>query len=126
MAASRGLPRSDVLVQRVRALGRQPPKPRAEILAPRALQKVRVRDAHEVGWPPAEVFRDRMCLCSVFALLGGNRQSRALRFSLPVRSRKSAFGMHMRLDGRQKRSSEIGCACAACSRSWAATAKAAR
>src|SRR5437667_1399409 len=26
-----------------------------------------------------------MCLCSVFALLGGNRQSRAPRFPLPVR-----------------------------------------
>ena len=29
-----------------------------------------------------------MCLCSVPALFGGYRQSRALRFSLPVRSQK--------------------------------------
>jgi len=39
--------------------------------------------------------------------LGGNRQSRAPRFSLPVRSRESAFGIFIRLDGRQKRSSGL-------------------
>ena len=38
-------------------LGRQPPEPRAEILAPGALQIIRVRDAHQVGGPPEEVFR---------------------------------------------------------------------
>lgn len=31
--------------------------PRAEILAPGALQIIRVRDAHHVGGPPEEVFR---------------------------------------------------------------------
>jgi len=46
----------------------------------------------------------------VFALRGGNRQSRAPRFSLPVRSIpqvRDAFGIFMRFDGRQKRSSDL-------------------
>ena len=49
--------RADVLVQRVRAFRRQPPEPRAEILAPGALQIIRVRDASS-GWTAAsEIFR---------------------------------------------------------------------
>jgi hypothetical protein len=65
-------------------------------------------DAH-----PPRPFEDevnsscRTCLCSVLALPGGNRHSRALRFSLPVRSRKSAFGIFIRFDGRQERSSGL-------------------
>ena len=39
------------------------------------------------------------------ALCAGKRQSRAERFSDFVRSRKSAFGILMRLEGRQERSS---------------------
>lgn len=34
-------------------------------------------------------------------------RSRALGYSLPVRSRKSAFGIFMRFDGRQCRSSGV-------------------
>jgi len=41
--------RADVFVQRVRALRRQPPKPRTDVFAPRALQKIRVRDLHQIG-----------------------------------------------------------------------------
>jgi len=44
-------------VQRVRAPGRQPPEPRAEIVAPGALQIIRVGDFHQVGGPPGEIFR---------------------------------------------------------------------
>src|SRR6266487_3067646 len=46
-----------MFVQRVRAFGRQSPEPRAEILASGALQIIRVRDLHQVGRPPGEVFR---------------------------------------------------------------------
>src|SRR5437879_569436 len=49
--------RADMLVQRVRALRRQPPEPRAQVLAPRALQIIRIRYLHQVGWMPREVFR---------------------------------------------------------------------
>lgn len=66
--------RADVFVQRVRALGRQPPEPRAEILAPRALQIIRVRDAHQVGRPPGKVFRlDEMVTLNGFHKLAGER-----------------------------------------------------
>ena len=41
----------------------------------------------------------------LLALPGGNRHKRALRFSLPVRSRKSAFRIRIKFDGRQWRSS---------------------
>ena len=47
----------DVFVQRARAFRRHPPKPRAEIFTARALQKVRVRNAHQVGWTPEEILR---------------------------------------------------------------------
>jgi NADPH-dependent 2,4-dienoyl-CoA reductase/sulfur reductase-like enzyme len=49
--------RTDVLVQRVRAFGWQSPQPRAQILAARALQIIRVRNFHQVRRPPVQVFR---------------------------------------------------------------------
>src|SRR6185295_16231221 len=48
-----------------------------------------------------------MCLWSVLALLDGSRQSLAPRISLLVRSRKSALGIFIRLEGRQWRSSGL-------------------
>ena len=64
--------RSDVFVQSVRALGRQPPQPRAEILAPGALQKIRIGDFHQVGRPPEEVLRlDEMVTLNRFHELAG-------------------------------------------------------
>ena len=44
---------------------------------------------------------------SVPALFGGYRQRRALRFSLPVRSRKSAFGICIILEVCQESSSGL-------------------
>ena len=46
-----------MLVQRVRAFGRQSPQPRTNIFAARALQVIRVRDFHQVRWPPVQIFR---------------------------------------------------------------------
>src|SRR6266511_1655419 len=80
--------RADVLVQRVRALWRQPPEPRSEILAPGAIQIIRVRDAHQVGGPPGEVFRlDEMVIR--FHGLDGKRFCRCRCKATWVRPRKS-------------------------------------
>jgi len=46
-----------MFVQRVRTLRRQTPEACAEILAPGALQIIRVRDLHQVGRSPEEIFR---------------------------------------------------------------------
>ena len=46
-----------MLVQSVRAFGRQSPKPRAKILAACALQIIRIRDLHQVRRPPVQIFR---------------------------------------------------------------------
>ena len=46
-----------MLVQRVRTLGRQSPQPRADIFAARSLQVIRVRNFHQVRWPPVQIFR---------------------------------------------------------------------
>ena len=56
---------------------------------------------HEIEFLGANV------LVNVFALFGGNRQSREPSFSLPVRSRKSAFGIFIRFEGRQWRFSGL-------------------
>ena len=45
-----------MFVQRVGAFGRQSPQPRAEILAPSALQIIRIRNFHQVRRPPVQVF----------------------------------------------------------------------
>ena len=44
-------------MQRVRAFRRKPPQPRAENLASRPLEKIRVRDLHQVRRPPRKVLR---------------------------------------------------------------------
>ena len=49
--------RADMFVQRVRAVGRQPPEPRSEILAPGSLQIIRVWDFHQVRGTPMKVVR---------------------------------------------------------------------
>ena len=44
-----------------------------------------------------------MCLCRVFALFAGIRHNLADNFSLPVRSRKSAFGILIKFDSRHSK-----------------------
>ena len=46
-----------VLVQCVGAPGRQPPEPRGQVFAAGALQKIRIRDFHEIRRPPVQVVR---------------------------------------------------------------------
>src|SRR5205807_6801583 len=70
--------RAGALVQRVRASGRQPPEPRAEILASGALQIIRVRDAHQVGGPPVQVARrDEVVTLDAFHEFPRGRETRS-------------------------------------------------
>ena len=63
-----------MFVQRIRAPGRQSPEPRAKIVAPGALQVIRVWDFHQVGGPPKEIFRlDQNITLNGFHGLTGER-----------------------------------------------------
>lgn len=44
-------------MQGVSTLWRKPPEPRTENLALRALKKIRIRDFHQIRWPPTEILR---------------------------------------------------------------------
>ena len=59
-------------------LGWQPPEPRAHVLAPGALQIIRIRDVHQVGGPPGKVFGlDEMVTLYRFHKVGGERYAAA-------------------------------------------------
>ena len=59
---------------------------------------------HRAEWSHFSDTIPRVSTVSVFALPGGTRHNSALRFSLPVRSRKSAFGMRIKFEGRHCKS----------------------
>src|SRR6185295_18144477 len=72
--------------QRVRALGRQPPESGAEIFAAGALQIIRVRDPHQIGRPPEEVFRlDEMVTFNGFHEMVGGHLAPVKETSLRLR-----------------------------------------
>jgi hypothetical protein len=61
--------RANMLVQGVGALGRHAPNPRAEILTAGPLQKISIRNFHQVRWPPRELIRSNEGVCRLLSRL---------------------------------------------------------